>query len=104
MIQEEKIAKANINFCGIEKDSFLSKVVKAYMILMGDGKSGIFCEDSLNPPSEWGIATQNRIKLESFNMLLANPPFGAKIPVKGARKLAQFPLGYKWKFNKKKNI
>lgn len=53
MIQEEKIARANINFCGIEKDSFLSKVVKAYMILMGDGKSGIFCEDSLNPPSEW---------------------------------------------------
>ena len=104
MIQEEKIAKANINFCGIEKDSFLSKVVKAYMILMGDGKSGIFCEDSLNPPTEWGIATQNRIKMDSFNILLANPPFGAKIPVKGVRKLSQFPLGYKWKFNKKKNL
>lgn len=104
MIQEEKVAKANINFCGIEKDSFLSKVVKAYMILMGDGKSGIFCEDSLNFPTDWNIGTQNRIKLNSFNMLLANPPFGAKIPVKGARKLAQFPLGYKWKFNKKKKI
>lgn len=104
MIQEEKVAKANINFCGIEKDSFLSKVVKAYMILMGDGKSGIFCEDSLNFPIDWNIGTQNRIKLNSFNMLLANPPFGAKIPVKGAKKLAQFPLGYKWKFNNKKKI
>lgn len=104
VINEEKIAKANICFCGIEKDSFLSKVVKAYMVLMGDGKSGIFCEDSLEIPSNWHTNTQARIHLESFDILLANPPFGAKIPVKGEDKLKQFPLGYKWKYNKKENI
>lgn len=104
MIKEEKIAKANINFCGIEKDTFLSKVVKAYMILMGDGKSGIFCEDSLNEPKEWGSKTRARIQLGGFDMLLANPPFGAKIPVKGEKKLGQYPLGYKWKHDKKENI
>lgn len=104
MIQEEKIAKANINFCGIEKDTFLSKVVKAYMILMGDGKSGIFCEDSLNEPKDWDAKTRSRIQMEGFDMLLANPPFGAKIPVKGEKKLSQFPLGYKWKYDNNNNI
>ncbi len=104
MIQEEKIAKANINFCGIEKDTFLSKVVKAYMILMGDGKSGIFCEDSLNRPADWDRKTQSRVQLGTFDVLLANPPFGARIPVRGEAKLRQYPLGFKWKFDKKKNI
>ena len=100
MIKEEKIAKANINFCGIEKDTFLSKVVKAYMILMGDGKSGIFCEDSLNEPKDWDAKTKTRVQLGGFDILLANPPFGAKIPVKGEKKLSQFPLGHKWKCDK----
>lgn len=100
MIKEEKIAKANINFCGIEKDTFLSKVVKAYMILMGDGKSGIFCEDSLNEPKDWDGKTKTRIQLDCFDILLANPPFGAKIPVKGEKKLSQYPLGHKWKYDR----
>jgi len=103
MIKEEKISKANINFCGIEKDTFLSKVVKAYMILMGDGKSGIFCEDSLNEPKDWDPKTRARVQLGGFNVLLANPPFGAKIPVKGEKKLSQYPLGHKWKYDKKEN-
>ena len=102
MVKEEKIAKANINFCGIEKDTFLSKVVKAYMILMGDGKSGIFCEDSLNEPKDWDAKTSARVQMGGFDILVANPPFGAKIPVKGEKKLSQFPLGYKWKYDKKR--
>lgn len=85
MVKEEKIAKANINFCGIEKDTFLSKVVKAYMILMGDGKSGIFCEDSLNEPKDWDAKTSARVQMGGFDILVANPPFGAKIPVKVRR-------------------
>ncbi len=32
---------------GSGKDDFLSKVAKAYMAIIGDGKGGIFCEDSL---------------------------------------------------------
>lgn len=104
MIKEEKISKANINFCGIEKDTFLSKVVKAYMILMGDGKSGIFCENSLSEPKDWDSKTRARVQLGSFDILLANPPFGAKIPVKGEKKLSQYPLGHKWKYDNKNNI
>ena len=32
---------------GIDKDSFLAKVTKAYMAIVGDGRGGVFCDDSL---------------------------------------------------------
>lgn len=96
-IDKEKAAKANANIRGIERDSFLSKIVKAYMVIMGDGKSGIFCEDSLEPIKNWNNKTQSNIQFKNFDVLLANPPFGAKIPVIGEYKLSQFPLGHKWK-------
>ncbi|MEM3593083.1 MAG: N-6 DNA methylase [Thermoproteota archaeon] len=84
-------------FAGIDKDSFLAKVTKAYMAIVGDGRGGIFCENSLLPPEEWNTKTQDKIRLNKFNVLLTNPPFGAKIPIRGERVLSQYDLGHKWK-------
>ncbi len=83
-------------FRGLDKDSFLAKVTKAYMAIIGDGRGGVFCENSLLPPAEWGHATQAKIKPASFDVILTNPPFGAKIPVGGTSVLAQYDLGHKW--------
>lgn len=98
-LQEEKMEVALNKIRGIDKDYFLSKVAKAYMAIIGDGKSGIFCEDSLEVPRNWGNLTRTKIHLEDFSMLLTNPPFGTKIPVRGTEKLKQFKLGHKWKHN-----
>ena len=83
------------NFRGLEKDPFLAKLSKSYMAILGDGKGGIFREDSLNLPSNWNTQTQNEIKLDSFDILLANPPFGKNIKVEGKDKLSQFVLAKK---------
>lgn len=83
------------NIRGIEKDSFLTKVGKSYMAILGDGKGGIFCEDSLEQPSNWGIMTQQNIKLGSFSVSFSNPPFGKDIKVTGKSKLEQFELAKK---------
>ena len=88
-------------FRGIDKDSFLAKVTKAYMAIIGDGRGGVFCENSLHPPKEWHHTTQDSIEIGSFDAVLTNPPFGTKIPIKGERILSQFELGYKWKKDKK---
>lgn len=101
-LEEEKTKAAISKIHGIEKDTFLSKVAKAYMAILGDGKGGIFCEDTLNLPTNWGRNTQQSIKLDSFDCLLANPPFGKEIKVIGTDKLSQFDLAYKWK--KEKNL
>lgn len=100
-LQEEKMEVALNKIRGIDKDYFLSKVAKAYMAIIGDGKSGIFCEDSLDKPENWGTMTKTKIHLGDFSVLLTNPPFGSKIPVRGEEKLKQFELGHKWKLNKK---
>lgn len=91
---------ATDNFRGIDKDYFLSKVTKAYMALVGDGKGGIFCEDSLERPINWKSETRSKIQMDKFDLVLTNPPFGSKIPVSGEEKLNQFELAHKWKFNK----
>jgi type I restriction enzyme M protein len=100
-LQEEKMEVALNKIRGIDKDYFLSKVAKAYMAIIGDGKSGIFCEDSLEVPNNWGTMTKTKIHLGDFSVLLTNPPFGSKIPVRGEDKLKQFELGHKWKQDKK---
>ena len=88
-------------FRGIDKDSFLAKVTKAYMAIIGDGRGGVFCENSLLPPNDWHHTTRDSIKIGSSNVVLTNPPFGTKIPIKGEAVLAQYELGYKWKKDKK---
>lgn len=102
-LQEEKMEVALNKIRGIDKDYFLSKVAKAYMAIIGDGKSGIFCEDSLEKPENWQEKTRLKVDLGKFSILLTNPPFGSKIPVRGEDKLKQFEFGYKWKYDKKVN-
>ena len=98
-IAKKQIEVATKNFKGIDKDYFLSKVAKAYMNLVGDVTTGIFCEDSLENPKNWRSDARTKIELGSFDVVLTNPPFGKSIPVTGANKLEQYNLGHKWKQN-----
>ncbi len=92
---DEKKEKGIKLIRGIDKDSFLTKVAKSYMAILGYGKCGIFCEDSLDKPEDWGVMTQQHIKLHSFDIVLTNPPFGKDIRVVGVDKLAQYDLAQK---------
>ena len=87
-------------FHGVDKDDFLAKVCKAYMALVGDGRGGVFCENSLNPPSSWPPVMREKIQPGTFDVVVTNPPFGKKIVVKGPKLLSQYQLGYRWKRNK----
>lgn len=100
-LERKKRDVATKYFRGIDKDSFLAKVTKAYMAIVGDGRGGIFCENSLVPMGEWGSIAKEAIKSNSFKVVLTNPPFGKKIVVKGDRILSQYDLGYKWEKDKK---
>lgn len=93
--KEEIKALAIKNIRGIEKDPFLTKLSKSYMAILGDGKGGIFQEDSLDLPKNWASKTQQEIKLDTFDILLANPPFGKDIKVEGEEKLSQYILAHK---------
>lgn len=100
-LEEEKQYVATTYFRGIDKDSFVAKVTKAYMAIIGDGRGGVFCENSLEAQKEWSNKCQDKIDLGKFDVVFTNPPFGSKIPVKEEKTLKQFDLGHKWNFNKK---
>lgn len=101
LLAVKKRELASKYIAGIDKDSFLAKVTKSYMAIIGDGRGGIFCENTLTPLSEWNQKSRQKIDLEGFDILVTNPPFGAKIPVRGDRILEQYNLGFKWKYDKK---
>lgn len=104
-VREEQQKVANKCFRGIDKDDFLTKVTKAYMAIVRDGRGGIFTENSLFPLSEWDTNTQRKISLGMFDLLFTNPPFGAKIPIRGEGIIQQFAnLGFKWKHDKKERL
>lgn len=83
-------------FRGIDKDAFLAKVCKAYMALVGDGRGGIFCANSLARPEEWPVEYLDKALLGTFDVVLTNPPFGVKIPIKGENLLSQYELAHHW--------
>ena len=82
---------------GIDKDTFLAKLAKIYLTLLGAKyQPSIFCENSLTNESEWQEITQKNIQFNSFDLILTNPPFGAKIPVIGTKLLKQYCLAHVW--------
>jgi type I restriction enzyme M protein len=92
----EKQKSAISSFRGIDKDDFLAKVAKAYMVLLGDGRGGVFCENSLDDPRDWSAKTRDNIQLGTFDVVLTNPPYGKKLSIDDASALERFDLGHKW--------
>src|SRR5690606_10715920 len=90
-IEKQKVAIDKIR--GIDKDYFLGKVCKAYMAILGDGRGGVFCENSLDEPKNWHSKTRGKVPLESFSTVVTNPPFGKKIIVEGEKLLQQYQIG-----------
>ncbi|MGQ9629919.1 MAG: HsdM family class I SAM-dependent methyltransferase [bacterium] len=90
--------KEKEHFCNvycIDKEIDLVKICKAYMAIVGDGHTNIFCADSLYPES-WPENMRKIIADESFDVVLTNPPFGAKIFIEDKGILKNYKLGYGW--------
>ena len=103
-IGREKDKTAMENIKGIDKDQFLAKVAKAYMAITGDGRGGIFCENSLERPSKWSLPARNGIQKEAFDLVVTNPPFGKKLTIDDQDILRQFQLGHQWTFDKGQGV
>ncbi|MFY1598364.1 N-6 DNA methylase [Micromonospora sp. WMMD737] len=94
-IEHEKQKVAIRAIRGIDKDAFLAKVAKAYMAVLGDGRGGIFCENSLAPAS-WHPKAADEVRDSNFTVVVTNPPFGKKLKVQDSSTLSNFNLGRRW--------
>ncbi|MHA1914656.1 MAG: N-6 DNA methylase [Promethearchaeota archaeon] len=95
---KSRIEGTNINshLYGIDKDLFLAKLCNLYLDIQGNGKSNVFCEDSLDKKSYRPIASR-AIRDNSFDFIFTNPPFGVKIPINSREILEDYQLGHVWK-------
>lgn len=80
---------------GIDKEIDLVKICKAYMAILGDGHRSIYCADSLLP-SSWPADLASSVSNEAFDIVLTNPPFGAKIFIEDQNLLRNYCLGHRW--------
>jgi len=103
---------AEENFFGFDINPDLVKATKMNMVMNNDGSGNISRTDSLLPPHEWdddfktyiskklGIKKtdlKNEKDLQLFDVIITNPPFGAKIPIEEKNILSQYDLGHIWK-------
>ncbi len=101
----EKKKVAEKCFSGIDKEIDLVKIAKAYMAIVGDGRGSIIQENTLHNYEDWNerskwLFTNKGESVKKVDVILTNPPFGAKIKVVEDEVLKNFDLGHKWKFNK----
>jgi len=94
---ERKYSEIISNLYGMDKDSYLAKICKLYIDIISQGKSNIFCEDSLDP-NNYREEVSDFIKNNNFNYVFTNPPFGAKIPIDSKEVLELYNLAHKWDY------
>lgn len=103
---------ASKNFFGFDINPDLVKATKMNMVMNNDGSGNIYRNDSLKPPHEWSpelkrdlakalSINQNEIKnsksIGFIDVIVTNPPFGSKIPIKDQHILEQYNIGYIWR-------
>ena len=113
---DDKIAQiAAENFFGFDINPDLVKATKMNMVMNNDGSGNIIQLNTLLPPILWPDDRRktiqkamieprpitNKDNIGVFDVIVTNPPFGAKIPVDDRQILEQFDLGHSW--NKDKN-
>lgn len=114
----DKISEmASSDYFGFDINPDLVKATKMNMVMNNDGSGNILQTNSLLPPHEWteefrtklseglGIdkaQLRNHRTIGYFDVIVTNPPFGSKIPVKDKSVLEQYELAHIWIKDKKK--
>lgn len=89
---------------GMDINKSIARIAKMKLLLESNGKTNIFCTNSLEDLDDIKLSLSQK---DGFDIILANPPFGAKIT--NTATLAKFDLGHKWtsrdtEFHKTKTV
>jgi type I restriction enzyme M protein len=103
---------AQQQFFGFDINPDLVKATKMNMVMNNDGSGNIMQNDSLAPPHEWPSELKESLckffnlptgslrqpkDIALFDVVMTNPPFGTKLPIKDANILEQYELGHIWR-------
>ena len=79
------------NLFGSDINKSIARIAKMKLLLEANGKTNILCTNSLEDLDSLKLTLSHSV---GFDLVLANPPFGAKIM--NTSMLSKFDLGYKW--------
>lgn len=77
---------------GVDKDAYLARIARGRLALFLDEMPEVVCGDSLAQMSQDG----NPLPATTFDVILTNPPFGAKIIAANANTLLRYELAKHW--------
>jgi len=100
LVEKREQASADLlkrDIFGIDKDSDLVEVARGISLVTGRCPDNILRMDSLEILEE-----DRKGLLGSFDVVLTNPPFGAKIKIKDKETLMCYDLGHRWTYDKDK--
>ncbi|MEN3822341.1 N-6 DNA methylase [Staphylococcus xylosus] len=92
LTNSEEIHNLIDNVYGVDKDEYLTTLAKIHVAALTGAVPNIKSADSLI----WDKSKLNGFE-EKFDIILTNPPFGAKISAGSKETLMNFDLAYKWK-------
>ena len=116
VFQDRISEMASTNYYGFDINPDLVKATKMNMVMNNDGSGNILQNNSLLPPHEWSDEFKTRLAdalqihkadirnhntIAFFDVIVTNPPFGSKIPIKDKNILEQFELAHIWECDKK---
>lgn len=86
------LKKIAASVSGVDKDAYLARIARGRLALFLDEMPEIICGDSLSQISHEGQPLTEKM----FDVILTNPPFGAKIIAASANTLMRYELAKKW--------
>lgn len=81
---------------GIDLNPALVRAAKMNMVMNNDGSGGLWQANTLENPHKWSTGLRSAVSLGSIDVIVSNPPFGAKIPIDDEAILSQFDLAAVW--------
>ena len=89
----------NKSLYGIEKDKYLATLANTHIALTTLKPSNVICADSIERRTDQDTPIPFEVDSQ-FDVVFANPPFGAKIRMGSDTARKSFDLAYKWKRDK----
>ena len=88
-LKTKKVVEKNLY--GLDINKSIARIAKMKLLLEANGNTNILCANSLEDLDSIKLSMANP---NGFDVVLANPPFGAKIT--NTNILTKFDLGFKW--------
>lgn len=99
LFNEAKRRMAKRCFFGIDKETDLVRIAKAYMAISGDGRSNIVHDNALHKAEDFEPRSAQHFVVEGrfrqFDCILTNPPYGTQTKVLKSE-AEDFDLGHSW--------